>query len=62
MGIALEKAQHQINSAMGRLRIMTMSSMEQEDGTFDIKVLLELVSNRIAVIEGQGARAAPMRD
>ena len=49
--VALEKAQHNINSAMDRLRIMTISSMEQEDGLFDIKVLLESVSNRIAVIE-----------
>ena len=52
-GIALEKAQHNINSAMDRLRIMTISAMEQEDGSFDIKVLLESVSNRIAVIEAQ---------
>ena len=36
-GIALEKAHHKIKSAMGRLRNMTRSSMEQEDGTFDLK-------------------------
>jgi hypothetical protein len=40
-GIALEKAQHKINSAMYRLRNMTITSMEQEDGSYDIKVLLE---------------------
>ena len=61
-GIALEKAQHKINSAMDRLRIVTVSSMEQEDGTFDIKGLLELVSNRIAVIEAHGSGASTMRD
>ena len=61
-GIALEKAQHNINSAMDRLRIMTISSMEQEDGSFDIKVLLELVSNRIAVIEAHGSGTITMRD
>ena len=61
-GIALEKAQHKINSAMDRLRIMTISSMEQEYVTFDIKVLLELVSNRIAIIEAQGKGSSTMRD
>ena len=61
-GIALEKALQNINSAMDRLRIMTISSMEQEDGTFDIKFLLELVSNRIAVIEAHGSGASTMRD
>ena len=51
----MEKAQHKINSAMSRLRGMTMTAMEQEDGTVNIKGLLELVSNRIAVIEAQGS-------
>ena len=50
-GIALEKAQHKINSAMDRLRNMTITSMEQEDGSYDLKVLLEQVSNRIAVVD-----------
>ena len=50
-GIALEKAQHKINSAMDRLRNMTIASMEQEDGSYDIKVWLEQVSNRIAVVD-----------
>jgi len=61
-GISLENAHHNINSAMDRLRIMTVYSMEQEDGTFDIKFLLELVSNRIAIIEAQGKGSSTMRD
>ena len=61
-GIALEKAQHKINSAMDRLRNMTMTAMEQEDGTVNIKGLLELVSNRIAVIEAQGSCSRTMAD
>ena len=59
-GIALEKAQHKINSAMDRLRNLTMTAMEQEDGTVNIKGLLELVSNRIAVIEAQGSCSRTM--
>ena len=61
-GIALEKAQHKINSAMDRLRNMTMTAMEEEDGTVNIKGLLELVSNRIAVIEAQGQRGCSRMD
>ena len=61
-GIALEKAQHNINSAMDHLRIRTIYSMEQEYGTFDIKVLLELVSNRVAVIEAHGKGTSTMKD
>ena len=62
-GIALEKAQHKINSPMDRLRNMPITSMEQEDGSYDIKVLLEQVSNRIAVIEAnKGGCSADMRD
>ena len=60
-GIALDKAQRMINSAMDRLRIMTVTSMEQEDGTFDLKSLLELVSNRIAgadAIKGSNSTTA----
>jgi hypothetical protein len=62
-GIALEKAQHKINSAMDRLRNMTITAMEREDGSYDIKLLLEQVSNRIAVVDAiKSGGMADMRD
>ena len=62
-GIALEKAQHKINSAMDRLRNMTITSMEKEYGSYDIKLLSEQVSNRISVVYAiKGGGMSTMHD
>ena len=53
----LERAQHKVNSAIDRLRVLTVAAVEDDEGDFDIKALVEKVSNRIAVLEAGGDAA-----
>ena len=46
---ALEKTQHKINSAMDRIQTLTVTALENDEGVFDMKALLESVSNQIAI-------------
>ena len=51
---ALEATQHKINSAVERLRTMTTSALEDDEGDIDIKDLIEKVSNEKAIRNARG--------
>lgn len=50
---SLVSIQHKVASAIERFRSLTVAALEDEDGKFDTKGFVEMVSNRIAVKEAQ---------